>query len=501
MAAAKHRAMTSAEHSRHSARVVATSANRAGSPNVTTDAPAAQALSRSNSAAHYASKRRRRSTTGIIRGALLALLAVLVVGGIWGWTYINRINQKLSSGVNQDLLSILAESENPGEPFYMLLLGVDKSEQRAETDGEEYYNYRADTIILARIDPRNVKVTLVSIPRDTYVDMGENGAGKINGAYSIGGPSYMVEVVQEFAGVPISHYAEIDFDAFVAIVDYIGGVDITLPVAISDPEYTGIELSAGEHHLNGWDALMLCRSRHAYDDYGGGDFFRAANQRMVISAIARKVLSSDIMTMSGTISTLADYVTTDMDVASIITLGAQMRSINIDTDFYSGQEPTISEYYDEVWYELCDTEAWQTMMQRVDAGLPPYESAEDDFTAGIAGSIGSQGTQTETETQVVTAEVAPDYSGTVSVLNGSGIDGIASLTAANLSSYGFDTSFDNAPEMRDSTVIVYNGDDAIAKARAVADVLGGNPICVANDGTYPLDANVVVILGADREGY
>ena len=341
----------------------------------------------------------------------------------------------------------------------------------------------------------------MSIPRDTYIDMGENGADKINGAYSIGGPSYMVEVVQEFAGVPISHYAEIDFDAFIAIVDYIGGVDVTLPVAISDPDYTGLELSAGTHHLNGWDALMLCRSRHAYDDYGGGDFFRAANQRMVISAIARKVLASDIVTMSGTISTLSDYVTTDMDVASIITLGMQMRSIDIDNDFYSGQEPTISEFYDEVWYEICDTEGWQKMMQRVDAGLPPYETVEEDFTAGIAGSIGSADATAATEgEQVVTAEAEADFSGTVSVLNASDIDGIAGTMADELSQHGFEAFAGNADELRETTVIVYNGDDAIAKAQAVAQVIGGDPLLIGNDGSYPLDANVVVLLGMDR-GY
>ena len=493
--------MTGAEHSEHSSRVVAASVTRTGAGAVRTDAPAATALSRSNSAAHYASKRRKRSRSLFLRGALLVLVSILLAGGLWLWSYVHRINQKLSTGVNQDLLSILAESENPGDPFYMLLLGVDKSEERAETDGAEYWNYRADTIILARIDPKNVKVTLVSIPRDTYIDMGENGADKINGAYSIGGPSYMVEVVQEFAGVPISHYAEIDFDAFIAIVDYIGGVDVTLPVAISDPDYTGLELSAGTHHLNGWDALMLCRSRHAYDDYGGGDFFRAANQRMVISAIARKVLASDIVTMSGTISTLSDYVTTDMDVASIITLGMQMRSIDIDNDFYSGQEPTISEFYDEVWYEICDTEGWQKMMQRVDAGLPPYETVEEDFTAGIAGSIGSADATAATEgEQVVTAEAEADFSGTVSVLNASDIDGIAGTMADELSQHGFEAFAGNADELRETTVIVYNGDDAIAKAQAVAQVIGGDPLLIGNDGSYPLDANVVVLLGMDR-GY
>ena len=459
---------------------------------------ASSALSRNNSVAHYSAMRRRGMRRTILRSILVVLLVGLLGFGGLAWAYINNINQRLTAGANQDLLSILAERDKPSDPFYMLLLGVDKGEERVEEEGEEYWNYRADTIILARIDPQDVKVTLVSIPRDTYVDMGYNGEAKINSAYSFGGPSYMVEVVQQFAGVPISHYAEIDFDAFVAIVDQIGGIDVTLPVAINDPEYTGLALEAGTHHLNGWDSLMLCRSRHAYDEYGGGDFYRAANQRMVISAIARKVLASDIVTMSGTISTLADYVTTDMDLGSILSLAVQMKDLDIDKNFYSGQEPTISTYYDDLWYEICDTEAWQEMMRRVDAGLPPYASEDEDFTAGIAGSISQNG---ESQYGGVIAEPSGlDYSGTVSVLNGAGTDGLASSFAETLASRGFSAVADDAAYLYDYTFLVYNGDDAEAKARAVAEVIGGNPEIIANDGSYPIDANVVLVLGLDQVG-
>ena len=490
--------MTSAEHSEHSANVASRHAASATDTSVGQVVGSDEALSRENAVAHYSRIRRRRTRRAVLRGILVVVLVSLLGFGAVAWAYINSINKRLTAGANEDLLTILSERDKPSDPFYMLLLGVDKGEERVEEEGEEYWNYRADTIILARIDPQDVKVTLVSIPRDTYVDMGYNGEAKINSAYSFGGPSYMVEVVQQFAGVPISHYAEIDFDAFVAIVDQIGGIDVTLPVAINDPEYTGLALEAGTHHLNGWDSLMLCRSRHAYDEYGGGDFYRAANQRMVISAIARKVLASDIVTMSGTISTLADYVTTDMDLGSILSLAVQMKDLDIDKNFYSGQEPTISTYYDDLWYEICDTEAWQEMMRRVDAGLPPYASEDEDFTAGIAGSISQNG---ESQYGGVIAEPSGlDYSGTVSVLNGAGTDGLASSFAETLASRGFSAVADDAAYLYDYTFLVYNGDDAEAKARAVAEVIGGNPEIIANDGSYPIDANGVLVLGLDQVG-
>lgn len=460
--------------------------------------PSANELSRRSSLTRYSDKRRSRGRRIIIRSVLIALAALVVVGISVAFAYVNNINTKLSSGVTEELLATLSERKEPDNPFYMLLLGVDKGEERAETDGEEYWNYRADTIILARIDPKDVKVTLVSIPRDTYVDMHENGQTKINAAYSYGGPSYMVQIVSEFADVPISHYAEFDFDGFTAIVDQIGGIDVNLPVPVSDPEYTTLELSAGEHHLNGWEALMLCRSRHAYDDYGGGDFFRAANQRMVISAISRRVLESDIVTMSGTVATLAEYTTTDMSVEDIVSLALQMKDLDIDNNFYSGQEPTISTYYDDLWYEICDTEAWQRMMRRVDAGLPPYSEEGEDFTAGIAGSISSNAADTSARDSSAIEGVEAVNEGTVLVLNAAGVDGLAGEYAERLNGAGFAAQAETANSIRGSNLIVYNGEQNLGRARGVFDAIGEGADVKDNDGSWPTDYAVVLVLGTEN---
>ena len=506
MAAGKHRNITRDEQSEYSRNVAGRGFIPANDNLASRRASSTGNVSRDQISSHYSDELRKRSRGTALKCFAAFLAAALIIFGIMAWNYVQSVDSRLSAGVDKNLLSALSERKTPSEPFYMLLLGVDKGEERVEEDGDEYWNYRADTIILARVDPRDLKVTLVSIPRDTYVSMDENGNDKINAAYSIGGPSYMVKVVQEFAGVPISHYAEIDFDAFSAIVDQIGGIDVTLPVPISDPEYTGLELSAGEHHLNGHDALMLCRSRHAYDEYGGGDFYRAANQRMVISVIARKVLASDAFTMTKTVSTLADYVTTDLSVSEIVDLGSQMKSMDIDKDFYSGQEPTISTYYDDIWYEVCDTEAWKAMMERVDNGLPPYENADQDFTAGYAGAISSDGQGHYADdaggngkgTDVVAKRGNKDFSGTVSVLNGAGTEGLAAQYAEKLNERNFTASAANAADSSETTFVVYNGDDAQGKANAVAEVVGGNPKIIENDGTYPTDANVVLVLGSDK---
>ena len=188
-------------------------------------------------------------------------------------------------------------------------------------------------------------VTLVSIERDTLVDMGEHGRQKINAAYSIGGASYAVEVVSRFAGVPISHYAEINFDDFVGEVDKIGGIDVDIMIDLDD-DYANLHLKAGKQTINGDQALGLCRARHAYDAYGGGDYYRTANQRMVIGAILKKVLASDPLTLTGTVNELAGSVTTDLSLADIASLATSFRGFDLSKDLYSGHETNTSKYND-----------------------------------------------------------------------------------------------------------------------------------------------------------
>ena len=180
--------------------------------------------SRGETAGRYTKKRKSRGRHKVLRNIFIIIAIVLVSGVGAAWAYINNINSRLSAGVDSELRESLTETQS-GEPFYMLLLGIDKNEKRVEGSyGADDSAYRSDSIMLARIDPTKKKVTLVSIPRDTYVDMGVNGQEKINAAYSFGGAAYATKVISDFAGVPISHYAEVDMDGMAAVVDAVGGI-------------------------------------------------------------------------------------------------------------------------------------------------------------------------------------------------------------------------------------------------------------------------------------
>ena len=445
-------------------------------------------------ASKRAQKRRHRKRALI---ATLSVVFVLLLTGVGAaWAYMSNINSSLNDGVDQDLLSSLSVTDSASDPFYMLLIGIDKSEER-ETTNEYGGAYRTDSMILARIDPKDKEVTLISIPRDTQVTIGSHGTQKINAAYAFGGPSGAVKAVESLAGVSISHYAEIDFDGFAAVVDSLGGVDIDVQYEINDPDYTGY-LAAGEQTLNGEQALIYCRSRHAYDKIGDGDAIRAANQRTMISAIMKKLMSSDIATLTNTVSTLAQYITTDYSVSGILGLAQSMVGIDTDNNVYSAAVPTESVYENNVWYEKLQKTAWDKMMSRVKQGLSPTEEDVVDKASGtVMASSGSGGSGSGDTGSGSTSDSSSSLSGTkVAVKNGAGISGCASQAAAKLTPQGAICETGNADDYSyKNTLVIYDGNNQ-EKAQKVADLLGKGTV-KKNDGTYSFSGDILVVVGKD----
>ena len=106
-------------------------------------------------------------------------------------------------------------------------------------------------------------MSVVSLPRDSWVNIPGHGMNKINAAFGLGGPKLMVRTVEEDTGLTINDYVEVDFLGFVKVIDALGGVDICLPTAVND-SYSGLDLSAGKHHVGGVTALEFARDRHSF---------------------------------------------------------------------------------------------------------------------------------------------------------------------------------------------------------------------------------------------
>lgn len=163
------------------------------------------------------------------------------------------------------------------EPFNVLVLGLDHGLGRPE-DG----NARSDTIIIAHIDETRGKACLLSIPRDSYVNIPGQGRAKINEAYQVGGAELAVQTVEQVTGMDIRNHVAVDFDEFTWLVDLFGGVQVTLNEPIMDPKL-GI-VPSGSQLLDGGSALIMARSR----DYPTADLERVRQQQKLLVQILYK---------------------------------------------------------------------------------------------------------------------------------------------------------------------------------------------------------------------
>lgn len=309
-----------------------------------------------------AAKRRRGRT--IRRAVLCTLLGVLAVAGTAFGLWFSNVVSKLNNGevITSNLLDTLADSNVTKDPFYMLLLG---------TDGRPGDSaYRADSIILARVDPGNKQVTLISIPRDTKVEY--NGSTiKVNAAHTYDGAEGMVKAVNELCGVEISHYAEISFDGMKTLVDAVGGIDINATDGVDDEDAGPVVIEPGQQHMDGETALTYCRARHQYLD---GDYTRMRHQRQVIGALANAVLNNmELTQIPAILESLSDMVITDLGVQDILALANSMRGMDTD-NIWSANVPSWAgedTYIDGQSYVFVYEEKFKEMMERVDAGENP----------------------------------------------------------------------------------------------------------------------------------
>ena len=305
------------------------------------------------------SKRKRLLIrAAIIAGGVLVVAAVVVV--VVGWQYLNGINKKiaLSREERTQLNQVLAPPESPEDPYYVLLVGSD-SRIPYETTGS-----RSDTIILVRIDPEIPSATMLSVPRDLAIELDGYGFEKINAAFAYYGPAGIVKAVSDLCEVDIAHYVEVDFQGMTDLVDELGGIDVNVPV---DIELWGDFIPEGRQHLNGYNALIMCRSRNFPD----GDFQRMKNQRIVLQAIAKEVLSSDLVDMPGLVSELANCVRTDLSSKEAIDLLYKLQGIDTEKNLYMAGVPSHSININGGSYVEIEPDKFYVMKERIKAGLPP----------------------------------------------------------------------------------------------------------------------------------
>ena len=164
--------------------------------------------------------------------------------------------------------------------------GLTRAQKRQLHTGSDA-GHRSDTILILHIPSNGGRAVLISLPRDSYVNIPGFGPNKINAAYSFGGPKLLAKTVQDNTGLRIDHYIGIGFGGLVNVVDAVGGVRMCLPTPIHDPA-AGLNLKAGCQTLDGAEALGYVRTRHTFANQ---DLQREENQRLFLRALLRKLTS------------------------------------------------------------------------------------------------------------------------------------------------------------------------------------------------------------------
>lgn len=204
---------------------------------------------------------------------LLVWVIFLVAVPIWAWSTIEKVDADPGGD---------RPADQPGTTY--LLVGSDSREDLTEEERSELTTGnasggRTDTIML--LHTGSGPTLLMSIPRDSIVDIPGNGRTKVNAAYSFGGPQLLVQTLENNTGIRIDDYVEVGFGGLVDVVDALGGVEVCPDEALEDKD-SGLDIEPGCQNVDGVTALAYSRNRKSFST---GDIQRVQNQREVIGSI------------------------------------------------------------------------------------------------------------------------------------------------------------------------------------------------------------------------
>jgi LCP family protein required for cell wall assembly len=387
----------------------------------------------------------RRTKKRIILSIVGVILVIVLASvGYVGWKFV-RDATRISGG---SIFGLLTSSKLNGEDQgrVNILLAGDSADDPGHGGAD-----LTDSIMIVSIDTKNNTAFMMSVPRDLWVNIPGHGYGKINSAYEDGGMGLLEQVVDQDFGLHMDYYALVDYTAFKSAVDAVGGITVDIqssdPRGIYDPNISKVDdgpliLKNGVQELNGQTALNLARARNdptpsGLVGYGlpNGDFDRAANQRLMLSALEAKVLSTGVwanpIKIGELFDSLGNNVTTNFktsDLTRLYTLAKQIKSANIKS-----LSLTVGKQVEN--YTTSDGQS---------ALIPT--SGLGNYTA----------IQLYVEQQISTNPVVKEGA-TAAVLNGSGVTGLAKQTAQALVSDGVDvTTIANAPEDYPETTLEDN---------------------------------------------
>lgn len=392
------------------------------------------------------------------------VLAVVLVAGVAGIGY---AKWQFGQIAKIDLGAVLRGEEAAGNDMNVLMVGSDSREELAPGQTKQFGSagmvggQRSDTIMVLHVEPKNKRASILSIPRDTYVNIyDENGKStgksRINSAYE-GGPKALINTITKNFEIPIDHYAEVNFDSFRDVVNAIGGVPVRFDSPARD-SMTGLNITAaGCVTLNGDQALAYVRSRH-YQTYEGGrwhedpraDLSRIDRQQDFIRRVLRQGIEKggrNPLTMNALIS-------------------AGVKNVKLDAGFGLGDITKTARRFQS----LEPTDVEMMTLPAVNAnvgGASVLQVKQPDAKETIDRFLG------KVQDPEQPANIPPS-SISVRVLNGSGVSGQATQTAGDLKEAGFVISgTGDAKSFGNATTTIRYAKGMKDKASVVASYVSG----------------------------
>lgn len=429
----------------------------------------------------------------IVACALLAAVAGTALG-LWRYA---------DGRIQHETIPVLAPPQDVPPPLEgtvnVLAVGTDSREGLSEAElqaigTEEVHGERADTIILIHLSPERPEAVMVSFPRDLKVQIPGRGTNKLNSALSYGGPDLLVRTIEDYSGIHVDHYVQVNIDGFLELVEVVGGVQVCLEKPLVDP-YAGANLPPGCRPLRGPDAAAFVRARHTPP---GGDLGRIERQQRFLRAAMEKVISAGTFVnpvrMKRLIDVAANAVVTDdrFGASEMARLAWALRSLEpeeVDMRTLPGKERR----QDGVYYFVADPSGTELLFRSIRDGesLPDRDRTNAAPTQENPATAGTDppppGTEALRRSDVV-----------VRVVNAARVSGLAARAKSELETAGFTVkSVGNSKRYGLRVTVIRYAPGAKAKADLVAAVFPGARLESASRDGDTAGADVVVLLGSD----
>lgn len=403
------------------------------------------------------------------------VFVLLLSSGAGAWFRLHKVIAPDESSVKENLTY-----DRESGKVNLLLVGVDENEG----------SHRSDTIAVLSLDLDQKTLRLLSLPRDTRVQIEGHGWQKLNHAYAYGKVKLLQETVVNYLGLPIHYYAVVNYDSFPKMIDMMGGVDLTVKKRLHYVDHAGglnINISKGAQHMDGETALQYARFRND----ALGDIGRVRRQQNLIQTLLAKMKDPQIIPrVPNLVRETVKMVQTDMPVTQALQLAAYLRDNGFESMEF-GTLPGKPAYISGVSYWLGD------LVKASHFFTDPVESQDEAMFSGDHEASVEQTEKPRDVTDIVKALKVP-----VAVLNGDGSSGVGRKGARELQRLGVDVAYvGNAKHFDYHYSLIYfpqggTSGNLEREGRLLADLmdLGEKLFRPSDESAY-----VTIVLGHDFE--